>query len=386
VNYGSMMPENHVLENEHLRVEFNPNGTFDLTHKSTGKTFPSCHFFEDDAEAGDPWTRIEPLQNRKVSSLGSAAKISIVENGELQSTVKVELEMQIPKSLTSDKGKRSDELVGLPITSLITLRKGSPRLDIMMHFENHARDHRLRVCFPTAMKASTVDVETAFDVVSRDIELPDTRDWVEPVTGTQPHLSFFDLSDKKSGLAVISHGLVEYEVQDNESRTMILTLLKGVRYPKVGLPMDRVERLEQSGSQCPGKHTCSYSLFPHEGDWQQGQVHQYTYRHFTPVKLAQCGISGGDLPVTSGLLKIEPEALVLSALKKCDTRDSVILRFFNPTSKEFDANINFRQPLKQVFKTILNEEREDEIPVTKSGAVFLKVAHKKIITLECIFE
>ncbi len=386
VNYGSQMPANHVLENEFLRVEINPNGTFNLTDKTTGRTFPNCHFFEDDTEAGDPWTRIEPLQNRNISSLGSAARISIVEDGELQSTVKVELNMLIPKSLTSDKSKRSDEEVILPVTSFITLKKGCPRLDITTQFENNAWDHRLRVCFPTGMKTSTVDVETAFDVVSRNIELPDTRDWVEPVTGTQPHLSFFDLSDKNSGLAVISHGLVEYEVQDNESRTMVLTLLKGVRYPKVGLPTDRVERLEQSGSQCPGAHTCSYSLYPHPYDWQQGNVYQQTYRHFTPVKLVQCGISGGDLPVTNGLLKIEPEELILSALKKCENRESVIVRFFNPTLKEISANITFRSPLKQAFRTNLNEERMQEIPVSKSGAINLNVSHKKIVTLECLFK
>jgi mannosylglycerate hydrolase len=225
-------------------------------------------------------------------------------------------------------------------------------------------------------------VETAFDVVSRDIEVPDHRNWVEPSTGTQPHLSFFDVSDEEGGMAVISHGLTEYEVKDNESRTMVLTLIKGIRYPKVGLPPERVERLDQIGSQCLGKHTFSYALFPHEGNWETGKVIENSYKHFTSIKLIQCGITKGELAKSNQFFKIEPEELVLSALKKCDSRDSVILRFFNPTENELDGEITFLQPIKGAWFTNLNEERLDEIPVDSNGTLILKVGHKKIITLE----
>ena len=385
VNFGSMLTANDVMENEFLRVKFNPNGTFDLTHKKTGRQFFNCHFFEEDAEAGDPWTRIEPLQNRKVTSLGCTAHISVVEDGELQTTVKVEIEMKVPKKLVDGKRRRSDELIPLPISSLFTLRKGNPKLEIVTTFDNQAMDHRLRVCFPSGVNSKTVDVETAFDVVTRTIELPDTRDWVEPATGTQPHLSFFDMSDKKGGLAVISHGLVEYEVQDNDTRTMMLTLLKGLRYPKVGLPPERVERLEQIGSQCLGKHTSSYALYPHEDNWQSGKVFEYSYRHFTPLKLIQCGPSPGELPKTLQLLKIEPEQLILSAVKKCETRESVIVRFFNPTEKELSGTIKFWKPIQKAWLTNLNEEREKELAIDKSGSVEMKVGHKKIVTVELEF-
>jgi mannosylglycerate hydrolase len=385
VNYGSMLTANNVMENEFLHVKFNPNGTFDLTYKKTGRVFSNCHFFEDDAEAGDPWTRIEPLQNQKISSMGCTAHINIVEDGELQTAFKVNIKMQVPKCLVDGKRKRGDELIPLPISSLITLCKGSPRLDIVTTFENQAMDHRLRVCFPSGVDSKTVDVETAFDVVSRTIEVPDTRDWVEPATGTQPHLSFFDISDKNGGLAVISHGLVEYEAQDNDAHTMILTLLKGLRYPKVGLPPERVERLEQIGSQCLGKHTSSYALFPHEGNWEVGKVFECTYRHFTPLKLIQCGPSPGDLPKALQLLKIEPDELILSAVKKCETRDSVILRFFNPTENELTGKIKFWKPMQKAWLTNLNEERVKELPVDKNGFIEMKVWYKKMVTLELEF-
>ena len=384
-NHGSMLTANNTMENSHLRVAFNSNGTFDLTKKSTQRTFRNCHFFEDDAEAGDPWTRISPPRNRLVSSLGCQADISVVEDGELRTTFKVDITMRIPKSLNPGKQSRSEDLVPLPITSYITLTKDSPRLDITTTFDNNAMDHRLRVCFPSDVSSDTVDAEVAFDVVTRELELPDTRDWVEPWTGTQPHLSFFDMSDDKGGLAVISHGLVEYEVQNNTPRTMILTLLKGLRYPKVGLPAERVERMEQTGSQCPGTHTSSYALYPHEGDWQQGRVHEWSYRFFTPLKLAQFGPSPGSLPASMSFVNVEPKELVLSAVKQCEQRDTVIVRFFNPTESELKGKIRFFKPVGKAWLTNLNEERQDELEPDADGAVAIKVGKKKIITCELQF-
>ncbi len=151
VNHGSLCTANDTMENEFLKVKFNTNGTFDLTQKKTGSTFYGCHFFEDDAEAGDPWTRISPLVNRKISSMGCAARMSVEDDGELRTTFRVEIEMKVPKSLTTDKRQRSEELVVLPIQSRITLRKGSPRLDIVTTFDNQAMDHRFRVCFPSGV-------------------------------------------------------------------------------------------------------------------------------------------------------------------------------------------------------------------------------------------
>ncbi|MDZ7394156.1 MAG: glycosyl hydrolase-related protein [candidate division KSB1 bacterium] len=382
VNYGSMVVANDTMENEYLRVQIHPNGTFDLTHKPSGRIFRNCHFFEDQAEAGDPWTHISPLEDTRVSSLGCAAHVALVEDGELQTSMQVDITMQVPKGLAPGKQARSKELVALPISSRITLRKGSPRLDIVTTFDNQAMDHRLRVCFPSGIVAQSVEVETAFDVVTRSIELPDTRDWVEPVTGTQPHLSFVDISDGKVGLALISHGLVEYEVQNNEWRTMLLTLVKGVRYPKVGLPPERVERLDQVGSQCLGRHTCAYALYPHLGNWESGEVFEHTYRHFAPVKAFQCGITDGELPPRMSFLQLEPHTLILSAVKKCEHRDSVIVRFFNPTEEEQSARLRLWRPVKKAHLTNLNEERLRPLKVTDAGELHLDVPHKKIVTVE----
>ncbi len=109
------------MENEFLRVEINSNGTFDLQYKPTGQRYANCHFFEDDAEAGDPWSRAPLLQNQIITSQGCAAEIRFREDGPLQTTFQIDIKMQIPKSLTADKRQRLQEFVNIPISSQITL-------------------------------------------------------------------------------------------------------------------------------------------------------------------------------------------------------------------------------------------------------------------------
>jgi len=128
-----------------------------------------------------------------------------------------------------------------------------------------------------------------------------------------------------------------------------------------------VERRDQTGSQCLGKHTPADALYPHRGNWESGQVFEHTYRHFTPPRSVQCGSSSGELPLSLQLLKIEPEKLILSAFKKCEKRNSVILRLFNPTEKTISGNIKCQKPIRKAQLVNLNEESLQEIPVEYSG-------------------
>ncbi len=47
--------EEQSLENTFVKLAFNPNGTFNLTDKATGRQFENCHFFLDESDAGDEY-------------------------------------------------------------------------------------------------------------------------------------------------------------------------------------------------------------------------------------------------------------------------------------------------------------------------------------------
>jgi alpha-mannosidase len=103
------------------------------------------------------------------------------------------------------------------------------------------------------------------------------------------------------------------------------------------------------------------------------------------LEAAQAGRGKGDLPKQMSFIEIEAKDIVLSALKKCEYRDTVVLRLFNPTLKDIDANIRFFRPIKEVWLTNMNEERREKLPV-KDNLVSIQFGHKKIITCEVMLE
>jgi hypothetical protein len=123
-----MATSHNAMENEYLRVSFHADGTFDLYDKRTLRTYPNQHFFEDSGEAGEGFSRVPPLMDRVILSTSGGARISLVENTSLRVTYQVDMELELPESLTADRQGRSGTLVPCSISSRITLLRGAPRV------------------------------------------------------------------------------------------------------------------------------------------------------------------------------------------------------------------------------------------------------------------
>ena len=76
-----------------------------------------------------------------------------------------------------------------------------------------------------------------------------------------------------------------------------------------------------------------YAVQPHEGDWRQAEVYKQAQDYHHPLIPIQAE-SKGDLPPEYSFLKISPDNLILSALKKAEDDDGVILRFFETKGEE----------------------------------------------------
>ena len=99
---GTLAPETNVLENEHLRVVFNSNGTLDMTHKETDHTFTGLHYLEDSGEAGHSWIHQPPERDEIITSHGAPCSIALEESGPLFAKMRVDYRMQIPVSVEDE--------------------------------------------------------------------------------------------------------------------------------------------------------------------------------------------------------------------------------------------------------------------------------------------
>jgi alpha-mannosidase len=400
------------MENVHLRVEINTDGSLNVLDKTTGQQFRQLGYFSNDEDAGDEYDYSPSQTPLNVSSLDWPARVELVHEGPLQVTYEISSVLPLPVSLTEDRGRRSQELVDCPISTTVTLRWDSRVLDMRTTVDNQAKDHRLRVCFPTDLQTDQATADSHFDVMSRPIDLPAVEGWEQPPVPTRHQRHFVDMSDGRVGLAVFNRGLPEYEVlRDGGRNTVAVTLLRCVDSISRGGLLTRPEHAgvpcAAPEGQCLGEHSFEYAIYPHAGDWasvyraahtwhtqaflRRGDEHEgyipgevwpdHSPDDLTaPVRLKQPDLTG-SLPPELSLLTLKPDALVLSAVKRSERGDALIVRFYNPTAETVQATVALFRPIRVAQLVNLNEEPQADLPVDEGGRVTLPAKGKQVQTL-----
>ncbi len=383
---GSMAPERNTMENEHLLVTINDNGTVDILHKETGAVFDTLHYLEDCGETGHSWVHMSPEHDEVFTSMGFPVKIALVEDGPLMVRYEVTYMMEVPAGLSQqpDGVHRSKDLVPMTVKSVMTLRQGQKFLHIKTSCNNIAEFHRLRAVFPTRLATDKTSAEAAFDVIDRPIEVkPDTVYYGKP-NPYYPNHRFMDISDGEQGIALLNNGIREFEAVPSPEREVALTLLRAFEFKQSPVIDQWDIHPEMKLAQCPGEHDWSYAIYPHAGNWQEAGVYEQAEIFTLPLELGQAGPGPGNLPKSMSFIRVEPKDLIMSTMKRCEERDSLILRLYNPTGKNISGKVRLFEKPKEAWLTNLNEERREELKVT-GKSVNLSVAKKKIVTLELVF-
>lgn len=375
-----LIPEKNTLENEFLKVCINTDGTLNIKDKKTGRNFLRLHSFEDGGEAGDSLWHKPPEKDQLVTTLNAKAKISLEKDNAFSAAYRIETKMVLPARLAPDGKGRARQKEKISITSRITLTRGSKRLDVVTTLKNNIRDHRLRVLFPSGIDTDCSWAGGQFDVLQRPIKTPYKKGWAEPKVTTHPQYSFVDLSDEKTGLAIINEGLTEYEAVDDKERTLAITLVRAIENI-CGIPS-----CDNEGGQCLRDFEYRYAIYPHAGNYQTGKVFLQVQSHQLPLEIMQSGRGDEEDGNSRGFLSIEPDSLVLSALKKSEDRATLIVRFFNPGTSTVKGKIRSFRDIKSAWETNLNEERRKELRIVHRNTISLMVKPKKIMTLELLLK
>ncbi|HOV32407.1 MAG TPA: glycoside hydrolase family 38 C-terminal domain-containing protein [Candidatus Hydrogenedens sp.] len=387
-----------ILENEFLKISFNPDGTFDLIHKETGQNFHNLHYFEDTGETGHSWIHIEPDENETIYSYGVPANLIVEENSPLLARVRVDYTLMIPIGLERDiteldreaeknHTRRRAEKVPLNISSYFTLKKGSQRLEVKTKLMNNARNHRLRVIFPTGIEKATHSfAEVAFDVVKRPIHIEPNSPYYGKPNPQHPMQRFVDVSDDNIGIAILNNcGLREYEVMDEPARPLAITLFRAFTFRNAPIFGRWDVYPEMELSQCLGQHEFSYAIYPHSGTWEKGAI-QEAEEFNVNVEPVQAGpVKGGNLPISKSFIEIEGEPLQITSLKIAEDKGNVlIIRFYNPSENEVLSTLKFGFIAKEIWLTNLNEEPIEKLS-SNTQEIKISVKPKKIITLALEF-
>lgn len=370
----------NVLENSHLRAEIRSDGSVDILDKQTGKTYTGLNTFEDGGECGGPLTHYRPNGEAVYRTTGQSARVALLNAGPMTATYRIERDWELPASIAGDikihvphggelielgAMKRSETKTTVRIVTDVTLRQASRQLEFTTTVDNTATDHRLRVLFPTGLAVATVaHADSPFDVVGRNIAVPDSTGWYEEAARTFPTSSLVDVSDGEHGLAVFHYGLSEYEVTDDATRTIALTMLRC--FGTAGNPTETF--VYQKLAQCPGRHVFRYAVRPHAGDWRQGDVLKHAVQFTSPLRVMACTGGEGSQPRTSSFLEIDNENFVVTALKKAEYENAIVLRGFNPTPVPQKFSLKVPASVAKAAQVTLEEKLVRELPLKKNRA------------------
>lgn len=401
------------MENAHLRVTIQFDGSLTILDKATGRVYRRLATFLDEEDGGDEYDYSPCPQPEHLTTEDEPALIRPLHVGPLQVTYAVERTWLLPAALTADRARRSAERVAVPITLLVTLRGDNRHVDLHVTVDNRARDHRLRICFPADLTAETAAVDGHFDVVERPIERPRPADWVQPPVPTGHQRVFVDLSDGAAGLAVFNRGLPEYEVARNgrSSHAIRVTLLRCIdqlfRDDLLSRPGYTWLPLPTPDAQCQGVFTFELAVAPHSGDWRS--VYHPAHNWAAPV-YARRGDDregfvpeeavprarkefelfretvilpldmAGELPAECALVQVEPELVALSAVKRSEDGELLVVRVANVSAAAQTADIRLALPVQGAWLLNLNEDRQAPLPHDGNG-LQLPLGPKQVCTV-----
>lgn len=348
----------NYMENEFVRVQFNANGTFDLTNKKSGRVYREQNLFEDVQDKGNLYNFGPVAGDVPVTNKETAATVALHEVTPYSVTFKAVISIAIDAD----------------ITTYVTLSDGVARADIRTVINNRAENHRIRALFDSDIATSTVLAEGQFDVVRRNIEPAHT--WTCPYN-TQRDQAFVTLETEGGGdaLMVANRGLCEYEVLRNGHNTLAITLLRCVG--EIGdwgvFPTPK--------GQCKGEYTLEYSAIPYDTD-EQAKAYGLGYVFAGNAALAiGTDIHAGKAPASASYVAFDNEYIRMSALKKAEDSDAAILRLFNTDTNPVALTIDLGDAFTTAALTTMGEEFVETLNV-KDGKLAITVPAKKILTIQ----
>jgi mannosylglycerate hydrolase len=350
--YGSFI-------NEFMEVSIEKNGALTIKEKS-GAIFEGLNIFEEGGNAGDEYDFSPPREDVVITTNDSTPEISIVHNGPIFATVKITHRMEFP--VDTDVNRRSVETEASTIETYVSVNRYEDRVDIKTVIDNTVKNHRIRALFDTGIQTKTHIADQQFGTIRREnyleqVEYWEQENWEEKYYPIYPQQKFVDVSDQQQGIAILNQGLPQYEILHAGEPTIAVTLLAGTDYMGKQDLVDRPGRrsglhVETPDSLLLGKHEMNYSIVAHSGNEISANVARKASEFTTPFVTVPVSTKSETamLPDQSLFIRLDDAGMALSAVKKSENDDSLVIRVYNTTNLPIDsAKININP---EYFKAI----------------------------------
>src|SRR6516164_3047259 len=338
-----------TMENEFIRVKIDPQtgcmtslfdkrtGTEALAPAETDTGGPknsTCgnllQTFVDKPKQWEAWN-IDADFEKQHWDLDKADEVKLVEAGPLRAVLRVKNHFQ-NSTFVRD----------------IILCAGIPRVDVRMQAEWHEKHILLKVAFPLSAHSDKATYEIPYGSVQR----PTTRNTLaEQAQFEVPAYRWADISDATHGLSLLNDCKYGYDAKGNVLR---LSLLRSPEYPDPHAD--------------EGHHEFTYSLYPHSGGWKDAITIRRGYELNYKLIALPSGKHEGKLPAEHSFVQAKADNVIVTAVKKSEDDNSIIVRFFEWAGKQGDVAIQLPTGATSASETDLMEKPTSSLAIG-NGAV-----------------
>lgn len=298
--------------------------------------------FVDKPQRWDAWN-IDADFEKQHWALDQSDSVELVESGPLRAVIRVKNHFQ-NSTFVRD----------------ITMYAGIPRVDVKMHADWHEKHILLKVAFPL----SAHNEKATFEIPYGSIERPTTRRTpAEQAEFEVPAQRWADLSDARHGFSLLNDCKYGYDAKGNVLR---LSLLRSPTWPDPHAD--------------EGEHDFTYSLYPHGGSWREAETVRRGYELNYKLISSTAGKHEGELSAEHSFLEVSGNNVVVTALKKTEADNSLVLRYYEWAGREGEVKFKLPPGARQAWETDMLERPTGDLPLEGSTIV----AHTKPYEIKTI--
>jgi mannosylglycerate hydrolase len=419
-----VMENQKKLENEYYSISIEKDGSLTILDKKNDVVYQNQGVLVENGDDGDSFNYSPPRKDLEVYSNRSKVTCQITGN-EIYNQAKIQFQMIVPKDLEERaEGKVSTVM---PVEMTVALRKGSKVIDFHVHVDNHGLSHRLCVLFDAQLVSKFNYADEQFGLIKRpnyyekEMKLyqegskntgcntrkagiqelanwaNDQSGWQEPPISIEPTQSYVSLTDGSRGIAVIPKGVREYEIL--EDHMIRLTLFRTYGFMGKENLIYRPGRasgeriIETPAAQLLKEMDFDFGFTTYQTDINHADIdllaksyntdiEVYTYAEFLNGRLifSQREVEG-TMENRSSLFETD-QKLVVSAIKKAEDGEGMIIRLFNGKDHEdVMETLRFTKEIKEAYYTNLKEEKQESIEIHNNTIKTKEVSHCKFVTI-----
>ncbi len=351
-----------TITNDFYHINVNSNGTLTIKDLQKEETYTDVLLIEDGSDDGDEYD-FSPLKDDFIITSKDVKADIKVEKSTFKTSLTIKYTMDIPYNLEDRKAKIINSKMGVEINA--TIYNDSEIIKLNVDINNQSLDHRVRLYVPSNLTCTHSVSDNQFGSITRPVFddamlVWEKEGWDERPDSIYPMLSYVAM-DNNQGLAVLTSSVREFEVINEKYDTIAITLFRGVGY------LGKEEMLRRPGrpsgiklatpdAQLLGKQSFTLAivrntneLAKHAKEYTTG-IETYNKMPYNAMKLNEVTF---NTPYSYSLFNANNENMILSALKKAENNDGIIMRVYQVNTDIMNVELTTN---KNIVETNLNEE------------------------------